>query len=242
MEKEQLLQSYFSNSLTKEQRILFNHLLENDASFLEQFNFEKNLQRAIVKNQKQDLKDKLERFETEVSPVKKSTKNKFQKWYVAASIVLLIGIGSMAYYGFSGPNYDNLFDNNFQTYPNTVFEITRGESVESLERDAFAAYELKDYKTAIEKFDKISEYDKKEYLDFYSGLSYLNLNELENAKESFQKVISANSSFVDESHWYLALIYLKEKDNTNAVNTLQQIVAKYDYKKVRAEELLKELN
>ena len=245
MEKELLLQSYFSNSLTKEQRILFDQLLEEDASFLEQFNFEKNLKRVIAENQKQELKTKITQFETEISsksvPVKIFSAKKFQKWYVAASIVLLIGIGSMAYYGFSGPNYDNLYDNNFQTYPNTVFEIARGESIESLEREAFTAYELKDYKTAIEKFDKISESDDREYLDFYMGISYLNLNQLDRAETFLSKTIAENADFTAEAHWYLAMTYLKMKEKRKAIVELDKLVKGYDYNRERATILLSEL-
>ena len=154
MDKELLLYRYFSDQLTDDEQLLFNDLLEKDLEFKAQFEFENDLKRVINKNQKQNLKQKLIGFEKEIEAKNKSisSKPRLKNWSIAASIALLIGLGWIAYSTFSGPDYDNLYVANFETYPNTVYTITRSDADQSLERNAFAAYEASDYEKAAAAF------------------------------------------------------------------------------------------
>ena len=243
MDKEQLLFDYFSNDLTPQQEQRFNELLATDAEFKQQFDFEKDLQNAIRDKETKDLKSKLIGFEKEVSretPIRTLRPN-YRKWAMAASIALLVALGWLGYNNFSGLNYDDLYESNFQAYPNTVYAITRGETKESIERDAFVAYESGNYRSAIDNFNKIPAEDREEYLDFYMGQSNLNLGQMENAKSSFLTVIKNSSEFTAEAHWYLALISLKQKDEESAVEYLKKLTSKYDFQKDKALELLQEL-
>lgn len=244
MNKELLLQNYFSNRLTAEQEQLLEKLLHTDEDFKAQFDFEKNLQQVIRQEEKINLKTKLIAFEKDMvrkQPVRHQPRTNYRKLALAASIALLIGLGWLGYLNFSGPNYGQLYEENFQDYPNTVYAITRGESVESIEREAFTAYELGDYERAVKSFEKISESDKKEYLDFYLGMSHLNLGQLNKAKTFFDKAVASNSEFEPEAYWYLALISIKEEDKQSAKNYLRTLTSKFDYNKGKALELLGEL-
>jgi len=243
MEKEQLLLNYFTNDLTPEQEQQFNELLATDSEFKQQFDFEKDLQGVIRDKEASELKSKLVAFEKDIAsetPVI-SLRPNYRKWAMAASIALLVTLGWLGYNNLSGPNYGNLYEDNFQEYPNTVYAITRGETVESIERDAFAAYEAGNYQMAIDNFNKIPAENREEYLDFYMGQSYLSLNQTTEAKSFFGQVISSKSEFTPEAHWYLALISLKEKDKENAIKNLETLTSKYDFQKDKALELLQEL-
>lgn len=242
MDKEQLLENYFSHRLTPEQEVLFHDLLERDADFKEQFNFEQDLKRIIKAKENKNLKADLNRFESDIrqkSPA--GSKGGYQTWAIAASVIVLVGLGWLGYTNFMGTNYGELYKDNFQEYPNTVYTISRGDTVESLEREAFAAYESGNFQTALNNFDKILPSDQKPYLDFYRALSYLQLNKTEEAKKLFIKSIKNDGAFVPESHWYLALAYLKEKDKENAILQLQELTLHYDFNKEKANALLREL-
>ncbi len=243
MDKEQLLLNYFSNSLTPEQERQFHELLATDVEFKRQFDFEKDLQSVIREKEAVDLKSKLLGFEKDIAketPVR-TLRSDYRKWAMAASFALLIALGWMGYNNFSGLNYTDLYESNFQAYPNTVYAITRGETVESIERDAFVAYESGNYQTAIDNFDKIPATERERYVDFYLGQSFLNLGQIEKAKNHFEKSISAKSELAAEAHWYLALISIKEKDKDNAVKQLKILSSKYNFNKDKAMELLREL-
>jgi tetratricopeptide (TPR) repeat protein len=244
MDKEQLLYHYFSNDLNPEQEQQFNELLATDTEFKEQFDFEKDLQFVIRDKEAIDLKSKIIGFEKNISkdtPVKTLPRNNYRKWAMAASIALIVGLGYMGYNSFIGTNYGDLYNSNFQEYPNTVFAITRGETVESIERDGFAAYEAGNYQTAIDNFNKIPAENKQEYLDFYLAQSHLSLGQLAEAKQFFNKAISSNSEFLPEARWYLALISIKEKDKAGAINQLRELTSNFEFNKDKALELLNEL-
>lgn len=245
MDKELLLYNYFSNQLTANQERIFEELLKTDTEFKKQFDFEKDLKRVIREKKGKELKLKLGDFEKNLpkkTPVRTLPRTNYRKWAMAASIALLIGLGWLGYLNFSGPDYGKLYDKNFQQYPNTVYAITRSQSTESIERAAFSAYELGDYQAAIRNFNNIPETDKKEYLNFYLGLSHLNLGQTVEAESFFKKVISSNSEFSPEAHWYMALVALKEENKKEALQYLEVLISKYDYNKEKALKLMNELN
>jgi len=237
MDKEVLLTNYFSNRLTKDEKKLFNELLASDSDFKAQFDFEQNLQRAIKNKENQDLKSKLISFEKDiVTEGPKSTQKKtYRHLAIAASIVMLIGLAWMGYTDGSSDKYEDLYAANFQEYPNTVYTITRSGSNESLEREAFVAYESGNYDVAVEKFNKIPLEQQQAYTDFYLAQSYLNAGKNESAKKYFKKTIANADAFIAESHWFLAMIALKEKDKIGG-----KIVIKW--KKEKALAILEELN
>ena len=239
MNKDELLYLYFSNSLTPSQEDLFNNLLESDAEFKAQFEFENNLKQVIKAEETDALKAKLKSFENTISNTTE-TSNPWFNWRIAASIVLFLGAGWFGYDALFGVNYDKLYHTNYKNYPNTVYTITRGDDNNSLEREAFVAYETEDYKLALEKFNAITT--QQPYFNFYKAQSYLGLNNLDEAKTLFEKEILSESKFKAEAHWYLALINLKQENKAEAVKYLKALITKYNFKKDEAKALLNDLN
>ncbi|RRQ50706.1 hypothetical protein DZC72_09310 [Maribacter algicola] len=238
MEKELLIQRYFSNSLTQEEKAFFDDLIQNDKEFKNQFDFELDLQKVIGESHRTELKSKLKGFEKEVTTSSKSTKSikTYRKWLVAASILILIGFG---YLQFSNPNLNTLYDENFQVYPNAEVSITRGEEAESLERKAFIAYETEDYEQALQLF---SEMPEQLYIDFYKAQCHLKLEQYSKAIELLNLNISNKAKYIPESYWYMSMAYLKMGDRENAKNSLMYLVAHFDYRKERAKELISRLD
>ena len=245
MDKETLLYSYFSNSLTEDERNQFQKLLETDAGFKEQFELEQNLKRVIRKKESQHLKSKLIDFEhgIEKPATTSNWKAGIRKWSMAASVALLMALGWYGYNAFSGADYNELYNANFQQYPNTVYTITRGDNTDtSLERQAFEAYELKQYQIAINYFKELKDKTGLDYVDFYLGQSYLSNGENLNAIVEFAKISSTNSDYKAEALWYEALAQLKLEKTKESVLLLQALLQDGSYKKQEAQELLEKLN
>jgi len=238
MDKEGLLYKYFSNQLSNEDRLQLDELLLTDSEFKAQFDYEMGLQRAIKKDRSEKLKSKLVAFEKEAQTKRssKSQQRSFFPWSIAASIAILIGVSWFGYNTYSEPNYDDLFDANFESYPNTVQVITRGETNLSNEKTAFIAYESENYEEAINLFGKLDQ--DLNYLDFYMGISYLKIGDSEKAIAMFKKSSTEDHEFREAASWYLALAYLKNNDEQNAKATLEQHVLKYEFKKTKASQLL----
>lgn len=244
MNKEVLLTKHFSNSLTRAEEKLFNELIETDSDFKEQYDFEQNLKRAIKDKKSQELKVKLVSFEEgikEESP-KTTSKSGFRNWSIAASIALIFGLGWMGYNSFLKTDYDDLYTANFQEYPNTVYTITRSDANESLEREAFVAYESGGYQKAIINFKELQADGAKGYIDFYLAQSYLGIKNNSMAIKLFEKVIEEQSGLEAEASWYMALVHVREGDKTNATSVLEHHIKTYDYNKEKAVGLLSELN
>lgn len=241
MDKELLLNNYFSNQLTAEQERTFNDLLDTDTEFKAQFMFEKDLQRAIRKKENQDLKVKLKGIEKEIQTTASPSqaKSRFRPWSIAASITIFLTLGWLTYYSLSGISNQDLYNAHFEPYPNTVYSITRSDGSESVEREAFVAYESQDYERAAELFLNAGEAIT--HGDFYLAQVLLQLNRNEEAIELFAKSMLEDSSFEAEANWYLALAYLKENNIESAKEVLERQVSQYNFKKAKASELLESL-
>ncbi|MBT2159627.1 tetratricopeptide repeat protein [Zobellia barbeyronii] len=244
MDKELLLYNYFSNQLTVQEEQQFNELMKTDMDFKKQFDFENNLKQVIRDKESDNLKAKLIGFEKEINdvPVKTIPRTNYRKWAMAASVALLIGLGWLGYNNFSGTDYNALYNDNFQDYPNTVYAITRGaETDSSFERAAYVAYETNDNTKAIELFTELKETYDSENVSFYLAQSYLKNNQLGEAISLFNEVVEERGEFAPQALWYLSLSYIKDKQKQNAIESLKLLIADARYKKTEAESLLDEL-
>lgn len=248
MVKEELLLGYFSNTLNDLEKTEFEQLLETDIEFREQFEFEKAVKVAVKKTRNEELKSKLQGFEEELkeTPVK-TIKSKVRKkvsvsWLkIAASLLLFIAAGWLAYTSFFSKNYDSLYADNFKVYPNTEVALIRGDnSIDETIRKAFVAYETEDYKEAIKQFELIE--NKEHSILFYEAQSYLQLQDYKKAKELLNSVILKNTSFIAESYWYLALINIKEKEKESAQYYLKKNIVLNTFKVEQAKTMLETLS
>ena len=57
----------------------------------------------------------------------------------------------------------------------------------------------------------------------YSGISFLELGQIEKAKENFKNIINKNTGFELQAKWYLGLSYLKDGDIVQARELMEEI-------------------
>lgn len=176
MENNDYIEKYFEGSLSPEESILFNKLFEEDAEFATSFEYEKNVKKAITLNERKALKQKLQSFE--------KPKQTYKWLYVAASIAVFIGL--LTWNSLFVTNYDSLYSEYYQTYPNTVAPTVRGEVSDDIKSNAFYAYDSGDYMKAITLFSRIYAKDGDDYAIFYKGLSYMELEKYKEALAVFE--------------------------------------------------------
>lgn len=235
MDKEQLLERYFENQLSQEEAILFQNFLETDPSFAEEFAFQKSVKQAITLNERAELKQKLQSFETP-----KNNKKWLSKWSVAASIAVVLGAG----YWFmnQSPNHIELYEDYYQSYPNVVAPTVRGENSEDIESEAFYEYDNGNYEKSLVLFSKIYETDKDDYALFYKALSQMELQKTTEAIATFKQFdLGKNNAFTHFVKWYLALAYLKENQKEQAMPLLKSLSETENPQQEMAQKLLKEL-
>ena len=90
MNKEDLIEKYFTDTLSNEERILFDKLLQNDQEFKEEFIFQKELKQSIAHQQRETIKKTLQGFEDNLNR-KKIIPLKY--WLAAASVILILSLG-----------------------------------------------------------------------------------------------------------------------------------------------------
>ncbi len=240
MDKETLIQRYFEGSLSEEEKLMLSDLLETDREFKEQFEFEKDLRAAITDGERASNKEKLRQFEGAGQPGKEPRIYWKRTWALAASVALLIGAGWLILLNRTGTT-DQLYATYFEKYPNTEYSITRGDSEDtSIKRKAFEAYEAEDFDNAIQFFRQM-DITAEAYIPFYLAQAYMGAEDWEEAEDLLRPISDGNSEYASEALWYLALVELRQDEESLAGKTLKQLIARGDYKKNEAVDLLEQL-
>lgn len=242
MNKEELINGYFESTLSQDQLEEVTRLCKTDAAFASEFEFQKELQVSLKKEERMEIKKMFSNLSTE--NLKTETKVfQLRPWLAAASIALLVGLASWFYF-FNAPDFntDELYAANFAPYDNVIHPIERGSQLEDLKTIAFTAYENEEYPKALKLFRELNIKYNDLYIDFYSAMVLMQLNKQEEAIPLLESYVSKNGELIDRAHWYLALAYLKVGDKTNSKKQLRVLIGKNNFKTKKAKELLKQLN
>ncbi|HUH74387.1 MAG TPA: hypothetical protein VLZ75_08250 [Chitinophagales bacterium] len=229
--KEELIIKYFSRQLDAEEQKIFDLWMLEDIDFKNQVEFEKATQEAIKRNERDDLKRFLQGLD-----IPKQNKT-FQWIAIAASFIGIVLISIFSIYYYSSTDSSNLYAEYFQPYPNEVVPLVRGQVESSTELKAFNAYELENYELSANLFENIKE----DYALLYAGISNLELNQNQKAITQLQTLSLQNGKYQEPAEWYLALAYLKNKENKKAKGILKLIVQNHQQFSEQASELLERL-
>ena len=138
---------------------------------------------------------------------------------------------------------NDLYDTYFDTYPNLILPTTRGgqENGGILEK-AFFNYDRRQFEEANRAFETYLQNNKDSRISFYQAMGLMNSRKLEEAKKilvSVEKSENESFEYMQETRWYLALLYLREGNKENAVKLLETNKAKEsDFKLEETDDLL----
>jgi len=241
MNKEDLINRYFEGSLSESELKTLKDLLENDTDFKEHFEFQKELQSALKKEHRKNIKAMLSNLKTKKDEAKPKVFY-LRPWLAAASIVILVGFGSwFLFFNSNNLNTDALYATHFVPYENVVNPIQRGVEVENIKAKAFVAYENGEYEKALQLFEQSDTHSKNHYITFYEGIILMQLNKHKKAIILLNEYITNNGKLADRATWYLALSYLKQGDVKACKATLKKLIALNSFKINNAKNLLNTL-
>lgn len=243
-ERIDLIDRYFENALSPKERLEFNDLLQNDESFRNEFLFHKDLKTVISRHQNQELKETLGKFESNLN---KSSKFSVvpAKWIAAASLALLLSVGSWMVKNYVFPSSERIFETYYEPYPNTVMPIVRGAELHTIEYRAFLAYEAGDYHKAINLFNSVENTEDK-YIQFYRALCLLSVDKTDEAIQILMPLTDPSSGTLQnidcsqKATWYIGLAYLKqgkEKEAMYFMDILRNQNQELRFKKKEAEQV-----
>lgn len=100
----------------------------------------------------------------------------------------------------------------------------RDGKADTLMVSAEKAFNDKDFKTARGYLYQINqEHPENSMFTFYYGVTLMELDSLQKSRQLFEELFNGKSIYKNEAAFYLALTYIKEKNNPMAIQWLQKI-------------------
>ena len=239
-----MIDRYFENALSPKERLEFNDLLQKNEGFRKEFLFHKNLKQAIKHHQNEELKETLGKFESNLNKNSRFSVVPF-KWLAAASLALVLSVGSWMVKNSVFPSNEKIFDSYYEPYPNTVLPIVRGDELHTIEYRAFLAYEAGEYHKAINLFNSVENSEDK-YIQFYKALCLLSVDKTEEAIQVLMPLTNSSPGTLQnldcrqKATWYVGLAYLRQGDEKEAsyyMDILRNQNEELRFKKNEAEEV-----
>jgi hypothetical protein len=218
MNKEDLLQKYFKNTLSQKEGEHLKSLLETDADFKASFEEYNNFNLAFKSHEAGALKSFLKSLDS-------TDKLQQLKWYKNTKIIYLaaaILVIALCIPFLVKPDMNNVFNDYYDVYPNVEKPIVRGAEETEI-NSAFKAYEANNYSLAVDAFQNLLEEDNNPNYRFYYAMSLLNNDQSDLALEELSQLENIDFDYQNEVLWYKALIHLKNNENKQAIAKLNEL-------------------
>ncbi len=172
-------------------------------------------------------------------------KAQMKKWYyavAAVAAVLVISFGLIEYFSAPAEN-TTLFAHYYQPYHFVVEQNRSGDPpVDSIVNAATELYQSGKYAEAsgLAKtvLDKANQHVKARFI---LGLTFIEIKNYTHAIDEFNWILDNHDSFHLESKWYLALCYLKLKENNKASKLLKELSQSKNFYQERAKAILEQM-
>lgn len=248
MEKKfDLIEKYLLHEMSVGEIKKFEKLLQNDADLRKELLLRKKIDLAIAENDIMELRESL----NDITSVKIGSNQisfiERRKIFlsIAATIIIIISLSLSFLFPFSQSS-DKIFDLYYTTYPAlaNIRSIDNNEQSESYINRAFESYENKNFKSASEDFKKALNIDDRNFIaQFYFALCELEENNLKESEKYFTFLIQNNDHlFWEQSHWYLAMLYLKQDNKEKVKIICEKIIAQEMVYTTKAKKILRKLD
>lgn len=244
MDREELINGYFEGSLNKTELAEFEQLYNSNQDFLEQVEFERQLKRALIKQERQGIKEMFSKASTEGAIGEKHTPVIHLKiLMIAASAIFLLGLSAWLFF-FTPQKSDafSIYDAYYQPYENVVHPIERGSQIQDLKTRAFTAYENEEFEKALALFKELNNKSADSYLQFYEAIVLMQLEKHDEAIPLLENYIASDGELKQRAQWYLSLSYLKTKQLEKSKSLFREIADQNGFKSKEASKILEELN
>lgn len=237
MNKEELIEKYFSNRFSDSEFSQIQELLENDSEFKAKFYSQLEVQQTIASEKHAPLKERLKKLD------QNPKKSKSRYLYAAAVLVVLFGIGVLFY---DPPtDYNQLYVQNFEPYPNVITLTNRSEATtDNFSKAAFEHYDTGNFAAAAADFETLFKNHPQDFYLFYQGMSLLANGDTEKGVDVMENYSweENKSDFATVANWYLGLAYLKIERETIAKKHLLKVSNSESNLNKSAKEILKTLD
>jgi len=243
----ELIESYIDGEMEQKEILEFEDLLSTDIDIKRDYNLSLEINNSILEEDVIVLRETMDYMYNEELVVKRTssvfTKRRF--YYAAASAALLIAMGGLVQ-RIASPDLGTgeVFDKYYAPYEITVTHRSGNTEVDRLLLNAFEKYEEQNYEQALVLFEEVLESRNNDMaLNLYSGISYMEEEEYQKAKTSFNNIISDKDNlFIEQAKWYLGMCYLKTENTEKAEGVFKEIIKEESHYKDVAVKVLKDLD
>ncbi len=225
----ELIDRYLEGVLAEEEQAVVEQRLQEDTEFKAMFEDIKSLTKGIEELGNAKLKRKFKELDANLgNPLKdKKVAVKEVNWtrYIGWAAVLVAGLFSIIYFSSrSQISHEGIYEDYFAIYDNVVVPTKRGVDSLELINQAFAHYDTREYAAAALVFEEILKKDKTEYIQFYYAMTLMEQQDWEGAKLILEGLLSGGENFIRQSKWYLALTYIRLKEEEQSRSLLNSLI------------------
>lgn len=258
MKNLRIIEDYLNGSLSGEEKKKFEDQLDHDQELADLVKMHAEINEAIrdhelhaLRNKLRELGDKYSAYpEKTIRKRDKGDKRSWRQRYLTsqvfrsvAALLLLIAIGvAVKALFFSTLPAEKLYEKYYAPYEPDVV-VRSSEFVNSEFENAISNYQRGFYEFALNAFNALPVGDSNAYLlNFYRGLTYLGLEQYQQAVECFT-VIPDNwkNPHVVHRDWYFALACLMNHEEHKAREILYDIQASGGYYSKRASGIIRRI-
>src|SRR5690554_631936 len=125
-DKQDWINKYFEGKLTRDQQVDFDLLLQEDAELAADFQFEKEVREAVIRQERAVLKAELQQLDRQ--PV--VLRGQLGWWKLAASVLLILGVAGTLWLTQRPATTGQLYTQYMAPYPNVLTPAVRGAETE----------------------------------------------------------------------------------------------------------------
>lgn len=256
------IEAYLGNNLSHEACDAFEAEMENNPELREAVNLsrqlnlflkDEQLNESAPKNQyAQDLKKIIN--SDEATAIKKNLKQlndlyktpekpKRKNYLLIAASIAIFMVSSISFLMFNNTSTDELYASYYNE--TDIPSILKRNANNSKLNQGVIAFKNKNYKEATNLFNSYIKTDSSTIntsVYIYSGLSYLQQNNFEQAEQEFNKIINSNALDNIKGLWFKGLLFLKKGDKAKAKLIFEEIGKNPNgFKSKEAKEILSNL-
>lgn len=239
----ELVIRYIGDQLKPEEKKKFEADLLINGLLKEEYENQKVMNTMLADETLHNLYDTVNNVEEELEKEEIGRRRRMYIWYgAAASVLILFTLSFLLPITRKDGIGETLYAENYKTASSIVSNRSVPEDLLPLET-ALKAYDKLQFSNSSQLFEEHLKTEPKNIsAQFYLGLSYMELNKIEDAILHLKLFTELETNvYSDQAHWYLALCYLKIENMNEAKVILNQIVAKSQFQKENAKAILKQL-
>lgn len=234
------IEAYLAHTLSQEDTIAFEQEIAANIELQEEVEKHRIMHTTLADQDTLAFKEKLIHISAKIKQEETANTtltNRLPLFKIAASIVVLLGVGSLFWYTIYTKNQTrdlDLYSAYYKPYP--AEDIIRGNANKETEK-VVKHYISGSYDSVVYALEKRPILKKQQALQIYLGNSYLNTNQEEKAAKEF-KNITNTGKYYEIAQWYLSLTYLKLNKSEKTKVLLKEIIQYNGAYKDRAHRLL----